>query len=141
VELATLAERRREGVFIPLDSKGAPRTEADKIRLLKQDRAARKAGRNPKDDYTVVTLPDFWRTRVYALLAFMLFSAACVTAGLIFVPLAIGRQVTAFWFDEVVYDGYSWVGFPPDDADLPDYRHLLVSDLVQHGAERQEAHH
>ncbi|BEI83081.1 hypothetical protein CcaverHIS002_0309490 [Cutaneotrichosporon cavernicola] len=109
VELATLEERRREGVFIPVDQKGAPRTEADRIRLLKQDRAARKAGRNPKDDYTVVSLPDFWRTRVYALLIFMLFSAACVTAGMIFVPLALGRQATGSWFGGPVYDGYSWV--------------------------------
>ncbi|KLT41435.1 hypothetical protein CC85DRAFT_286468 [Cutaneotrichosporon oleaginosum] len=109
VELATLAERRREGVFIPVDQRGAPRTEADRIRLLKQDFAARKAGRNPKADYTIVSLPDFWRTRVYALLAFMLFSASCVTAGLIFVPLALGRQATALWFGAPVYDGYSWV--------------------------------
>lgn len=110
VELATLAERRREGVFIPVDQKGAPRTEADRITLLKQDRAARKAGRNPQDDYTIVSLPDYWRTRVYALLAFMLFSATCVTAGFIFVPLALGRQATAMWFGTPVYDGYSWVG-------------------------------
>lgn len=109
VELATLAERRREGVFIPVDHRGAPRTEADRIRLLKQDRAARKAGRNPELDYTIVTLPDFWRTRVYALLAFMLFSSSCVTAGALFVPLAIGRQATATLFDGPVYDGYSWV--------------------------------
>ncbi|GMK59202.1 hypothetical protein CspeluHIS016_0702170 [Cutaneotrichosporon spelunceum] len=109
VELATLAERRREGVFIPVDRNGAPRTQADQIRLLKQDRAARKAGRNPMDDYTIVALPEFWRTRVYALLVFMLFSAACVTAGVIFVPLAVGRQATASWFGGPVYDGYSWV--------------------------------
>lgn len=111
VELATLAERRRESVFIPLDHRGAPRTEEDRLRLLKQDRIARKAGRNPAADYTIVTLPDFWRTRVYALLAFMLFSASCVSAGVIFVPLAFGRQATAAFFDAPVYDGYSWVRF------------------------------
>lgn len=109
VELATLAERRREGVFIPVDHRGAPRTEADRIRLLKQDRAARRANRNPNTDYTIVTLPDYWRTRVYALLAFMLLSVAAVTVGVFFVPLALGRQATAMLCNGPVYDGYSWV--------------------------------
>lgn len=109
LELTSPNERRRENVFIPLDHTGAPKTEADKLRLLRQDRIARNAGRNPRTDYTTVMLPEHWRTRVYALLAIILLSAAALVVVVFFIPLAIGRQAAAFAFDGPIYDGYSWV--------------------------------
>lgn len=109
VELVSSTERRKENAFIPLDERGAPKTEEDKLRLLRQDRLARHAGRNPFVDFTTITLPEHWRTRVHALLAMILLSAATSVAGLFFVPLAIGRQAAGFLFDGPIYDGYSWV--------------------------------
>ncbi|EKD03873.1 hypothetical protein A1Q2_01886 [Trichosporon asahii var. asahii CBS 8904] len=109
IELLSLSERRKEGMFILLDSNGAPRTPADEIRLLKQDRAARRAGRNPKRDYTVVQLPEFWRTRVYALFASAMLSAAAVVATVVLVPLCVGRMATNMVFHEQIYDGYNWI--------------------------------
>lgn len=109
VELLPLTERRREGMFIALDHKGSPMTEADKSRLLRQDRAARRAGRNPLKDYTVVTLPDYWRTRVHVLLALGLLSASAVTAALFFIPLAVGRLATSLLVDAPIFDGYNWL--------------------------------
>ncbi|EJT46922.1 hypothetical protein A1Q1_04350 [Trichosporon asahii var. asahii CBS 2479] len=109
IKLLSLSERRKEGMFILLDSNGAPRTPADEIRLLKQDRAARRAGRNPKRDYTVVQLPEFWRTRVYALFASAMLSAAAVVATVVLVPLCVGRMATNMVFHEQIYDGYNWI--------------------------------
>lgn len=109
IELLSLSERRKEGMFILLDSNGAPRTPADEIRLLKQDRAARRVGRNPKRDYTVVNLPEFWRTRVYALFASAMLSAAAVVATVVLVPLCVGRMATNMVFHEQIYDGYNWI--------------------------------
>jgi E3 ubiquitin-protein ligase MARCH6 len=109
VELLPLTSGRREGMFIPLDQKGAPRNEADELRLLRQDRAARRAGRNPLKDYTVVNLPDYWRTRIHVLLGVGLMSTSVLVATLFFVPLAVGRLGSSYFFTAPVFDGYNWV--------------------------------
>lgn len=109
IELLSLSERRKEGIFILLDAQGAPRTPADEMRLLEQDRAARQAGRNPKRDYTVVNLPEFWRTRVYALFAAAMLSAAGLIAAVVLIPLCVGRLATNMVFQERIYDGYNWI--------------------------------
>lgn len=109
VELLPITDRRREGMLIALDHTGAPRTVADRIRLLKQDRAARNAGRDPRRDYTVIQLPDYWRTRVYALLFLALLTSSFVVGSLVFVPLAVGRLATRLLFARSVFDGYSWL--------------------------------
>lgn len=109
VELVSLSDRRRDNVFIPLDHKGMPKTDEDKLRLLRQDRIARHAGRNPRTDYTTIVLPEHWRTRVYALLGLILLSGAALVAIVFFVPLAIGRQTASYYFEGPIYDGYSWV--------------------------------
>lgn len=109
VELLPLTEGAREAMFIPLDHKGAPKTEVDELRLLRQDRAARRAGRNPMKDYTVIQLPDYWRTRIHVLLGVGLASASLLVAAVFFIPLAVGRLATSFFFVAPVFDGYSWV--------------------------------
>jgi len=109
IELLPLTEGKREGMFIPLDHKGAPKTEADELRLLRQDRAACRAGRNPLKDYIVVSLPDYWRTRIHVLLGVGLMSTSLLVATLFFFPLAVGRLATSFLLPTPVFDGYSWV--------------------------------
>lgn len=109
IEVPPITVRQQRSMFIPLNERGAPRTAADKLNLLQQDRAARRYGRNPRTDYTVVTLPDFWRTRVHVLFRLALLTMSVVTAAMLFGPLIVGRQVAAMLFDDPVFDGYSWV--------------------------------
>lgn len=111
IELLPLTGGRREGMFIPLDDKGAPLNKADELRLLRQDNAARRAQRNPLKDYTVVNLPEYWRTRIHVLLGAGLVSSALLVATIFFIPLAVGRLTTAFLFNVCVFDGYSWVRY------------------------------
>jgi E3 ubiquitin-protein ligase MARCH6 len=104
---------RRRGVFIPLDAQGAPKTAEDKLRLLKQDRAARHVDKDPKEEYTIVWLPSRWRIRIHAFIFAALCSASALIATALFVPLIVGRLVTGTVLGEV-HDGYSWVRDPAD---------------------------
>lgn len=109
VVLLPPAERKGNGVFVMLDKLGAPKTADDKLRLLKQDRAAREGGRDPRADYRIVWLPRFWRTRVHALIFAALGTASAVIALAFFVPLVVGRLASSLFIEEEVHDGYSWV--------------------------------
>jgi E3 ubiquitin-protein ligase MARCH6 len=116
--LLSPAERKGSGngVFIPLDDKGRPKTLEGKIKWLKQDRAAREAKRDPWKDYRVVWLPVYWRTRVHSLIFGAVGSCAAALAVVALVPLLVGRLFTAWlmglWGGEVgaeMHDGYSLV--------------------------------
>ena len=98
----------RKGTFVPLTPAGNPRTKEDKLRILNQDAAARRGGRDPVEDYTMVWLPRYWRTRVhlFILLCGIMAGIAVMSAGL--VPLLVGRGVVGMVFGEV-HDGYSLV--------------------------------
>ncbi|WVQ75379.1 hypothetical protein IAR50_004999 [Cryptococcus sp. DSM 104548] len=108
VVLVPVEERRVEGgVFIPLDSNGVPQNPQDKLRLLKQDKLSREAGRLPMSDYGIVWLPQYWRTRIHMFLATALASISVVIASAAFVPVIIGRMAwKGLGFE--VHDGYSW---------------------------------
>ncbi|OXG23731.1 E3 ubiquitin-protein ligase MARCH6 [Cryptococcus neoformans Ze90-1] len=108
VVLMPIEQRRKEGgVFVPLDESGIPYNRADKLRLLKQDKIAREAGRLPTSDYTVVWLPKYWRTRIHMFVASALASMSIVIALAVFMPLAVGRMMwKTLGMD--VHDGYSW---------------------------------
>ena len=103
------AERKNGGVFIPLDSSGVPCNPDDKLRLLKQDRAAREAGRDPAHDYTVVTLERYWRTRIHAFIGFTVTTVAAAIAVGFLVPLVVGRAALGFVVGETTHDGYNIV--------------------------------
>lgn len=109
VVLMPIEQRRKEGgVFVPLDESGIPYNRADKLRLLKQDKIAREAGRLPTSDYTVIWLPKYWRTRIHMFVASALASMSIVIALAVFMPLAVGRMMwKTLGMD--VHDGYSWV--------------------------------
>ncbi|ODN91420.1 hypothetical protein L198_05934 [Cryptococcus wingfieldii CBS 7118] len=108
VVLVPVEERRVEGgVFIPLDSKGVPENPQDKLRLLKQDKLSREAGRLPMSDYGIVWLPQYWRTRIHMFLATALASISVVIASATFIPIIIGRMAWK-WSGFEVHDGYSW---------------------------------
>ncbi|WWD21007.1 hypothetical protein CI109_105488 [Kwoniella shandongensis] len=109
VALAPPSQRRAEGgVFIPLDDKGIPLNDKDKMRLLKQDRLAREAGRDPISDYEMIYLPKFWRTRVHVFIGSALAASSTVVALGGFAPLLVGRMAVG-WKLGVVHDGYNWL--------------------------------
>ena len=109
IVLLSPAERKRGGVFVPLDESGAPRLPEDKLRLLKQDRAAREAGRLPKTDYTVIWLPRYWKTRIQMFILAALTIVSIALAVGFFVPLVVGRAVVAMISKELTHDGYNIV--------------------------------
>ncbi|WVN91117.1 uncharacterized protein L203_106367 [Cryptococcus depauperatus CBS 7841] len=109
VVLMPLEQRRKEGgVFVPLDSAGIPLNDTDKLRLLKQDKLAREAGRLPASDYMVTWLPQFWRTRIHVFVGTALLSLSMAIAILAFGPLLVGRMVWKSIGCGKVHDGYSW---------------------------------
>ena len=107
IVLLSPAERKKGGVFVPLDDNGAPRLPEDKLRLLKQDRAAREAGRDPKTDYAVIWLPRYWKTRIQIFILAALTVVSMALALGFFVPLVVGRAVVAMISKELTHDGYN----------------------------------
>jgi E3 ubiquitin-protein ligase MARCH6 len=109
VALLSQAERRKHGVFIPLDSDGSPTTPEAKLALLKQDRRARQKNRDPRTDYQVIWLPSFWRTRIHAFVFSALTMAATLLALGFFGPLIVGRAVLGMVTAAPLHDGYSYL--------------------------------
>ncbi|KAK4684277.1 E3 ubiquitin-protein ligase MARCH6, partial [Tremellales sp. Uapishka_1] len=107
VALLSPAERRKGGVFVLLDNEGRPKTENGKLNLLKQDKLAREAGRDPQADYTVVWLPRYWRIRIHSFIFSALVTTAFAIAVGFFVPLGIGRLAMGMVFGSGVHDGYN----------------------------------
>nr|XP_019047804.1 hypothetical protein I302_04422 [Kwoniella bestiolae CBS 10118]OCF26734.1 hypothetical protein I302_04422 [Kwoniella bestiolae CBS 10118] len=107
------AQRRAEGgVFIALNEEGVPHTPEDKMRLLKQDRRAREAARDPHRDYEVIELPRYWRTRVHTFIGTTLVMAATVLAVSAFGPIVAGRLASRMVGNgkgRMVHDGYNWL--------------------------------
>lgn len=101
------AERKNGGVFVPLQD-GRPKSEADMIRMLKQNRLARNGGRDERKDYTVVWLPKYWRTRIHVFIFCALVTSGAVIGLAFFTPLVIGRMALGKVFGQV-HDGYSLV--------------------------------
>ncbi|WVF65735.1 hypothetical protein IAT40_000467 [Kwoniella sp. CBS 6097] len=105
------AQRKLEGgVFIALSDSGTPLNPEDKLRLLKQDKRAREAGRDPKADYQVITLPIYWRTRIHTFIASTLVMGAVVIALAALGPIAVGRMALyGVGKERGVHDGYAWL--------------------------------
>ncbi|WVQ64153.1 uncharacterized protein L199_002314 [Kwoniella botswanensis] len=107
------AQRKAEGgVFIALNEEGVPNTPEDKMRLLKQDRRAREAARDPHRDYEVIHLPKYWRTRVHTFIGTTLLMAATVLAVGAFGPIVVGRLASTLVGNgkgKLVHDGYNWL--------------------------------
>ena len=109
IVLLSPAERQKGGVFVPVDASGAPRNFEDKLRLLKQDRASREAGRDPRTDYTVIWLPRYWRTRIHIFIIVTLTVVSMTLAVGFLGPLVVGRATMAMIFTEPMHDGYNLV--------------------------------
>lgn len=104
VSLMPQADRKRDGVFIPLDEHGCPKTPQAKLALLKQDRRARQKNRSAAEDYQVVWLPSFWRTRIHVFIFLAITAASVALATMTFVPLIVGRAALGSR-----HDGYNYM--------------------------------
>ncbi|KZV69277.1 hypothetical protein PENSPDRAFT_608901 [Peniophora sp. CONT] len=74
-----------------------------------QNLAARRAGRDPRADYTVVHVPTHFKSRI-ALFLTLLWIAGCASFALaLSLPLLVGRQIFAIVLgsERTVHDGYS----------------------------------
>lgn len=109
VALLSQIERQKDGVFIPLDARGTPTTDQGRMALLKQDRRARQKNRDPRADYTIVWLPQYWRTRIHVFILCALGMASIIIATMFFGPILVGRAALAMVTTTRLHDGYSYV--------------------------------
>lgn len=110
-------ERRGRGVFIRLDENGSTSNDEDKMMILRQDRAAREKNRDPKKDYMVVWLPQYWRTRVHALIMTALCAGGLTACTVLVAPLITGRMMLDRLLSQPAHDGYNWVSPPRQHFD------------------------
>ena len=109
VALLPPTERRKVGVFVPVDEDGAPTSVEAKMRLLRQDQRSRTTKRDPVRDYTIVWLPQYWRTRIHVFVSISVTVTGAFLALVFFAPILIGRGVFAMCLDQPVHDGYAYV--------------------------------
>lgn len=99
----------RKNVFIPVDAMGIPKTNDDKVLLLMQNKAAHRAGRDPRKDYCMVYLPPFYRMRFW-LFGLSLWTAICwAVVFTILIPVLVGRAATRHFIGRDVHDGINLV--------------------------------
>lgn len=102
---------RRTPIFVPLTNDLHAKTTEDKIRIIKQDEAARKAHREPAKEYTTVWLPKYWRTRVHVFTFAFAVALGIGIAAALLVPLVVGRGLMYTFMGQEVHDGHSIVSF------------------------------
>ena len=121
---------RRPGTFILLDPLGTPQSREDKLRLLKQDQAAKNAGRDPEKDYAMVWLPQWWQARIYGLIFLALSFATAFLAIGFFGPILIGRLAIQYVSGKDLHDGYAYVGFAICDCELETHAQLVGAHVA-----------
>lgn len=104
VVLMPQPDRKRDGVFVLLDDQGRPKTPEAKTALLLQDRRARQMQRTPKDDYQMIWLPAYWRTRIHAFILCAIGTAGAALASVAYGPLVVGRAALSSR-----HDGYNYI--------------------------------
>ncbi|ORY29145.1 hypothetical protein BCR39DRAFT_532887 [Naematelia encephala] len=98
----------KRGAFIALDESGSPKSQEDKIRLLRQDRLTRSKARDPKKDFTVLEIPPYWLARVWALIYLTLISLGIGIGVVTLLPVVLGRAAFDILGVKQLHDGYSF---------------------------------
>lgn len=97
----------RYPMLIPTNEAGAPFDQRGMDAIQAQDDAARKALRDPKEDYQVVYLPPNFVWRVVGFVLYLWGAGACGVVFALGTPILVGRIV----LDEIIgtpgHDGYS----------------------------------
>ena len=112
VALLPPTERRKSGVFVQVDADGSPTSAEAKMRMLRQDQRARAMKRDPTRDYTIVWLPQYWRTRIHVFVSISVTVTGVFIALVFFTPIVIGRAMFAMFVNQTVHDGYAYVSDP-----------------------------
>lgn len=95
-------------MFVLLTGRGQPKTPKDKIKMIRQDLIARRAERDPKDDFKIVQLPANWRTRIHVFILCLLAGGGVFLGMFVLCPVVLGREIMKGRFGQV-HDGYSFV--------------------------------
>jgi E3 ubiquitin-protein ligase MARCH6 len=86
----------------PLDDRGAELIQA-------QDEAARKAHRDPAEDYQIVYLPPSFTRRVMAFMLYLWATGSAITVVALGTPILLGRRILDQIPGMPVHDGYSFL--------------------------------
>jgi E3 ubiquitin-protein ligase MARCH6 len=121
-------------VLVTTTEQGDPISEAGKALVEAQDAVARKAGRDPKDDYTIIYLPPHFSRRVLTFIFLLWLVGVSFAALAIGAPILTGRAIFAMTMPKQIHDGYSfiagfyvlWGAFLIPPTVIPWYRHQRI---------------
>jgi E3 ubiquitin-protein ligase MARCH6 len=99
-------------LVVPVREDGTPADDATKRMLEAQDAVATTANRDPKEDFTVVHIPPWFRTRLLGLVALTWSSVCAALALVVSISTLFGRAMLSRNTSGPVHDGYAFmVGF------------------------------
>ncbi|TFK52041.1 hypothetical protein OE88DRAFT_1499089 [Heliocybe sulcata] len=92
-----------------VDESGVPVND-EAARLIQiQNAEAEKAKRNASTDYTVVYLPPNFRARILSFILLAWLAICAAVAGVLVVPIQLGRLFFGVFVSREVHDGYSFL--------------------------------
>lgn len=96
-------------MLVPTNEAGAPLDDRGIEVIEAQNEAARKAHRDPAEDYQVVYLPPNFTKRVMAFVSYLWLTGACMSVIILGTPILVGRRILDLFPGLPVHDGYSFL--------------------------------
>ncbi|KAF8318671.1 hypothetical protein DL93DRAFT_323184 [Clavulina sp. PMI_390] len=96
-------------MLVPTNEAGTPLDEAGVEAMASQDEAARKAHRDPAEDYQIVYIPPHHQRRVFAFVGYIWTTALAMAVTAFGTPIFVGRLVLDFIPGVPIHDGYSFL--------------------------------
>lgn len=104
-----IAFLRDKPALVPVDEEGKPLDKAGSDIIDAQDAEARRSGRNPAEDYTIVYVPSEFRKRVIFFIIFFWLCGSLLLVSVTAVPIIGGRAVFRLFTTHPLHDGYSFI--------------------------------
>ena len=96
-------------MLIPTDEAGTPLDHRGAELIQAQNEAARKAQRDPAEDYQIVYLPPNFTKRVIAFMCYLWATGSAITVVTLGTPILLGRRILDQIPGMPVHDGYSFL--------------------------------
>lgn len=104
-----IAFLRDKPALVPVDEEGKPLDETSREIIAAQDAEARRSGRSPAQDYTIVYVPSDFHKRVILFIIFFWLCGSFLLVSAIAIPIIGGRAIFGLFTPRVLHDGYSFI--------------------------------
>ncbi|KAF8586361.1 hypothetical protein K439DRAFT_961991 [Ramaria rubella] len=104
-----IAFLRDRPTLVQVDEDGEPVDADGRDIIAAQNAEAQQAGRNHRDDYTVVYVPPNFRRRIFLFIFLFWASGSIAMVSSVSVPILAGRAILKLCTPRELHDGYSFI--------------------------------